>query len=137
MNQTSLLVSPIGVGTFHKPFPPRFSNGFNPNPTHSHQQGYLPDIDWLGDWFGDNPIQCQSPPPSNPSRSCFVRVHPIPPSEAYLAYNIRCIRSPYLTTVSRGQTPADNYTIDYYIYINRITKRITNFLSLFALEVGS
>ena len=101
MIQASLYVSHCGVGLFHKPFPPPvFLKGIKTNPTHS-----------------------------NPSRSCFVRVHhPILPSEiSYLAYN--------LTTFSRGQTPADNYTNDYYIYINRITKRITNSLSLFALGV--
>ena len=84
MNQTSLNVSHRGVGLFHAFFPPSFSMGINPNPTHG-----------------------------NPSRNCFVRVHPIFSSESYLVYRGMVIRPFFLTTLSRGQTPADNYTNDY------------------------
>lgn len=96
MNQTPLFTGEtVGVGFFHNCFPPTNSIGINPNPT-SH---------------------------SNPSRDLFVKVHPIFSSESCLVYRGTPISS-LLTTVSRGnisftsplETPADNYTIDFYNY---------------------
>jgi len=119
MNQTSLYVSHCGVGLFHNVFPPVNSIGIYPNPTHSN--------------------------PRETKRNFLLECIPSLLVSSPLAYNIReTIRAilSYLTTFSRGNTsplsftaPADNYTNNYYIYINRITKRITNFLSLFALGV--
>ena len=107
MNQTYHNMSPVGVGAFHKPFPPSFSIGIIPNPN-SHS----------------NPREIKE-------FLCIISSKKGIPSllVSPLAYNIRGMSHSYLTTVSRGNisftspldAPADNYTKDYYNYKNVVT----------------